>query len=63
MLATTAAGHVSEGQKEAAEMAILNAENVMKNKRDGVHYMDDVDKPMFRAALAAYKEFPDRLKV
>lgn len=49
-------------RQEAAEMAMLNAEKVMQEKREGVHYLDDVDKPMFRAALAGYKEYPERLK-
>lgn len=49
-------------RKEAADLAISNAENVLEEKRNGVMYSDDIDKPMFRAALAAYKEYPDRLK-
>lgn len=49
-------------RKEAAEMAMLNVEKVMQQKREGVHYLDDVDKSMFRAALAGYKEYPERLK-
>jgi len=50
-------------RKEAADLAISNAENVLAEKRNRVIYTDDIDKPMFRAALAGYKEFPERLKI
>lgn len=49
-------------RKEAADLAISNAKNVIAEKRNRVIYTDDIDKPMFRAALAGYKEFPERLK-
>jgi hypothetical protein len=51
-------------RREAAELAVRLAENVRDFKRSGGYYSteDRVDSTVYRAALAAAAELPDRVK-